>query len=1129
MPLRLRSLSLFTLALLSFAAPLYLTPSVLPMAAQSPDFRRTQADQLLKQGNEQLTANQPEAALQTLQAALKLYRDLKDRAAEGQTLKSIGNAYQALKQYDEAIAHQQQALEIAREIKDTNLEARALLNIGLIYTDLKDYKQGISYGQQALEISREIKDRNLEARALNSIGWAYHNAKESAKAIEYYKQSLTVSQSSQNIEMENKTLANLGRLYGELREFNKAIGYHQQRLALAQKNQNIANEAEVLGVMCVDYREQHDFENSIQACQQASTLYRELKNRVLERTGLVLLVHSYQTLGRYEDAIKSFQQILLINQQTNNLPEQSKSLCLMSFLYHQTGQYSKEIDSLKQGLSIAKEINRLDLEKDCLSILVISLRILGEYAESTKYSKQYLAISQQTSDFLAQVKAIESLLWIYGVFGDVNKVLEYTQKLKALAREANSPETKARALRLLGETYNYLAERKIENGSDNAIQSILSQTSSAERQVSAKFEVAGHLISSGQAEKTEVINFMADRNRAYASSEIKQAIEYLNESLTIIQKITHDELSEEPVASLKGTEVLTLNDLRRSYMFLSEPRAISYGKQVLQMVRQDPRLRENEANALGEIGNAYFANLDFAQAIQFHQQSLLAARRDKKIGEEGEALQALGISFLYSGDLIQAEKSLFEAARVSESLRANLESKDGLKISFFEGQQQLYRTLEEVLIAQNKPEVALEVSERGRARIFIEQLRKRHVEQPVVNQAYFPSVQEIKQTAQQHNATLVVYSVGINPSPGINKSQSRNLFIWIVQPTGKIEFRTVDLSLQQPSLVALINLTRQAIGARGRRATLIVKSSPDAERISRNQQAQQLQQLHQLLIEPIASLLPTDPNQRVIFIPQGELFLVPFPALQDAKGTALIEQHTILTAPSIQVLDLTRQAAAQKSRGTDTQQQAALVVGNPTMPKVRTQVGGDLEQLSNLSGAETEAEAIATLLKTKPIIGKQATKAAIVKQMANARLIHLATHGLLDDFKGLGVPGAIALAPDGTGKDNDGLLTADEILDLKLNANLVVLSACDTGRGRITGDGVIGLSRSLITAGVPSIIVSLWKVPDASTAFLMTEFYRHLQQQPDKAIALRQAMQATKQKYPDPLDWAAFTLIGEAE
>jgi CHAT domain-containing protein len=98
---------------------------------------------------------------------------------------------------------------------------------------------------------------------------------------------------------------------------------------------------------------------------------------------------------------------------------------------------------------------------------------------------------------------------------------------------------------------------------------------------------------------------------------------------------------------------------------------------------------------------------------------------------------------------------------------------------------------------------------------------------------------------------------------------------------------------------------------------------------------------------------------------------------------------------------------------------------------------------------------------------------------------------------------------------------------MKLNAELVVLSACDTGRGTITGDGVIGLSRSLITAGVPSVIVSLWSVNDNSTAFLMSEFYRHLQQNPDKALALRQAMLATKQKYNHPFDWAAFTLIGE--
>ena len=172
--------------------------------------------------------------------------------------------------------------------------------------------------------------------------------------------------------------------------------------------------------------------------------------------------------------------------------------------------------------------------------------------------------------------------------------------------------------------------------------------------------------------------------------------------------------------------------------------------------------------------------------------------------------------------------------------------------------------------------------------------------------------------------------------------------------------------------------------------------------------------------------------------------------------------------------------------------------------------------------------AIASLLKTPFIIGSGGTKAAIVQKIPQANIIHLTTHDLLGDQRGLG--SAIALAPNGNGDRNDGLLTSGEIFDLKLNADLVILSACDTGRGDITGDGVIGLSRSLFVAGVPSVIVSLWKVPDDSTALLMTEFYKNWKDlKLDKAQALRQAMLTTMKTHPNPRDWAAFTLIGEAE
>jgi CHAT domain-containing protein len=196
------------------------------------------------------------------------------------------------------------------------------------------------------------------------------------------------------------------------------------------------------------------------------------------------------------------------------------------------------------------------------------------------------------------------------------------------------------------------------------------------------------------------------------------------------------------------------------------------------------------------------------------------------------------------------------------------------------------------------------------------------------------------------------------------------------------------------------------------------------------------------------------------------------------------------------------------------------------MPTVIEKIGYPPQQLPSLPAAETEALSIATLLKTTALTGKDATKKTVLSELPQAKIIHLATHGLLDDFQSLEIPGAIALAPSG---NDNGLLTASEILDLKLNAELVVLSACDTGRGRITGDGVIGLSRSLITAGVPSVIVSLWSVPDAPTAELMTEFYRNWQEKKlDKAQALRQAMLTTMKNHSNPKDWAAFTLIGEA-
>ncbi|NEQ47507.1 MAG: CHAT domain-containing protein [Leptolyngbya sp. SIOISBB] len=356
-----------------------------------------------------------------------------------------------------------------------------------------------------------------------------------------------------------------------------------------------------------------------------------------------------------------------------------------------------------------------------------------------------------------------------------------------------------------------------------------------------------------------------------------------------------------------------------------------------------------------------------------------------------------------------------------------------------------------------------------------------------------------------------------------------SLGAWVVSPDGTITFRQVPLT--DINLSKLVTDSRHAIGVRGSdRASAPPQLRPDVLAQLQAEQDEKLRQLHDLLIDPIADLLPDDPNQPVVFIPQGELFLVPFPALKNDNGDYLIENHTILTAPSIQVLQLTHDIADSRNGSTTDQ---AVIVGNPDMPTVTflTEDGFVDTRLQPLAGALKEANAVSEFLGTSALTGDQATEATVKQQITSADLIHLATHGLLEygDPRETGtrdVPGAIALTP---GSGEDGLLTSAEILQMDLQADLVVLSACDTGRGRITGDGVIGLSRSFIAAGVPSVVVSLWAVPDAPTADLMTEFYRQLDQGQTKAQALRQAMLITMQDHPDPKDWAAFTLIGESE
>jgi CHAT domain-containing protein len=529
-----------------------------------------------------------------------------------------------------------------------------------------------------------------------------------------------------------------------------------------------------------------------------------------------------------------------------------------------------------------------------------------------------------------------------------------------------------------------------------------------------------------------------------------------------------------------GGESKTLDNLGVAYGAIGNyPKAIVAYQQALLINRQ---IKLNVNRSLINLGDAYQKSGDNIQAIAAYEEvsDLYGARYNLNL--RIKTLGRLGRTFSQLDQLPKAEAALKSAITEEDQFRRAPSLSDANKIISVERQVENHQLLQQILIRQNRTEAALEVAEQSRSRALVELLSARRNDADL---AKAPNLVGIRRVAKDQNATLVEYSI-ISPEL---------LYIWVVKPTGEIAFHITKLD-PKIALKQLVRDTRKTIGVRGHGTNKINTTD--------------LAQLYQYLIAPIVADLPKDVNDRVIFLPQGPLFLVPFAALQDAQGKYLIEQHAISTAPSIQTLELTH--AKTKLAKTDN----PLVVGDPTMPIVEG------EQLAALPGARQEAIDVAKILNTLPLIGDQGTKAAVLEQMQTASIIHLATHGLLDPIGD--IPGAVALAPQ---SQDSGLLTSNDIFDLKLQADLVVLSACDTGRGDITGDGVIGLSRSFIAAGVPSIVVSLWAVNDRSTNVLMNDFYKNLKINPNKTQALRKAMLTTMQQYPNPSDWAAFTLIGE--
>jgi CHAT domain-containing protein/tetratricopeptide (TPR) repeat protein len=844
----------------------------------------------------------------------------------------------------------------------------------------------------------------------------------------------------------------------------------------------------------------------------------------------------------YPEAIESLKKALTIFENRGDRQKESQVLMKLGIAYSLESNYQRAIEYYQKSLQITREIKDWATEVNVLGYLGNVYRTLGNYADAIDLHQQALKISQKINDPARESNARINLGNDYASKEEYSKALEYYQQALIISKRIKNLSIQSIIFSNLGNLYRVNKEYSI------ALREY-EQALKISRQTNNRLDEGAILFNLGDI--------------SLVLKKYSDALSYYEQALKISREFGIN----------SSNESATLSNLADIYLELKNyPKAIIYYQQALKISREsgDPL---TEGVTLAHLGNVYRILEKYSDALDYYQQSLQISRKyNNKITQEYRNKGAQGYIFAYLGfvhyklhQLPTAIDYLEQAAQIADDVRINLGDED--KVSLFQTQLLAYKLLSETLWIKRDFKGSLIATERGRARIFSELLNQRLEANPTISKPEPLDFAQIQAQARSRQATIISYSI----LPAFDRTlvssvnyQSYKLLIHVISSNGELtvreslipknlelaqivnqnrtkllEFQPLiaqnsrGFSIKQLKIGMEVRLTGDPLETRRR----VVKIDPSTQSVtlksldptvpddviklsqiiapaSKKIGHPELRQLHQLLITPIADLLPRDPLAPVIFIPDGALYEVPFAALTNERGEYLIDLHTISISPSLAVLS---QTAKLKQRNIS-RTAPSLVVGNPDFSKHQP-------AYPPLQFSENEARQVADLFPSKKLLlANEATESAVKRWLPSARIAHFATHGFRDVDKGL--DSGIILTS--TGNEN-GILTARKVLNLSLNADLVVLSACDTGRGQITGDGVIGLSRSFITAGTSSVIASLWLVDDQATSVLMTDFYRQWQGGKGKAQALRTAMLNTKSKYPDPYFWSSMSLYGEID
>lgn len=602
--------------------------------------------------------------------------------------------------------------------------------------------------------------------------------------------------------------------------------------------------------------------------------------------------------------------------------------------------------------------------------------------------------------------------------------------------------------------------------------------------------------------------------------------------------------------------------------------AINLYQQALSLYEQ-----ANDQRGLGRtyagLASLYLKQKQYTEAQPFYQQAVAIAEVENDQDTLWHVYWGLGCCQHHAGELQAAIASFEKSLELIDRRQQNLRTDEG-KVAFLDNVQEVFEKLLMVHLElaqaggeDYKP--ALKIAERARGQALQDLMqgrRRQHsrliepqteplaqsnhlddfqstpwndsdtANSPVQMAAGTPvwDMSQVEQAAPASASSLDSSDFSALPEPEQKPPAlaplTRLVFyclidrtaVFAVTPDGHIKGHVV--SVGDEAIAVQVMQLRRALKVDGvnrginlRKAVLVDQIEP-VDFTSINLETL-LQDLYNTFVAPVADALPTD-GSPVVIEPHCSLWIVPFAALQLADGKWMGDRWPLIYAASAATLEEIRQEPYYAPLPSA----KLLAVGNPVMPVVALPDGSEVT-LPPLPGAEAEVQAIAQLFPENQrtlLIKAEATEAHVKTLALTHNIVHLATHGLA--FGSDPLASLVAFSPT---EQENGLLTAREVMQsADLPADLVVLSACQTGLGRITGEGMLGLSRAFLVAGARSVMVSQWSVSDSATMELMVAFYQNYLNLGNKAVALQRAMQKVRSQpeYSHPRYWSPFVLVG---